>query len=139
VSKLFALAAGIVWALAGWRNVPQLAHPQGVALGFIVATTIGLAFLGGTHWRRDGLRAAAFAAAEATATASVMANTSSSSAVNVFVASPDSVVASRAQRYGALDNAPWMVDAQARPDLENDDAMQVALEDAMEVASSDLA
>lgn len=139
MSKLFALAAGIVWGLAGWRNVPQLAHPQGAALGFIVATTIGLAFLGGTRWRKDGVRAEAFASAEATATASVMANTSASSAVNVFVASPDSVVAARSQRYAALDDAPWMVGAQQRPDLEDSDAMQVALEDAMEVASSDLA
>lgn len=131
MTRAVALVLGVVWALAGWRNLPPLDHRSAVAVGFVMASSIGLAYFAGTRRQHDVNRATAIASAEATALASVAAVTSSSSSVNVFVASPATAAparAARAERYALLEDAPWMVGSHRAPELE-EEAFSVAFED----------
>lgn len=131
MSRVLALVLGVVWALAGWRNLPPLDHGTAAAAGFVMASSIGLAYFAGTRRQRDLNRATATASAEATALASVAAVTSSAASVNVFVASPATVAparAARAERYALLEDAPWMVGAHRAAEVE-EEAFAVALED----------
>lgn len=138
MSRVVALVLGVVWALAGWRNLPPLDHRSASAVGFVVASSIGLAYFAGTRRQRDLNRATAIASAEATAVASVVAQTTASSSVNVFVASPESVSHARAARYAVLDDAPWMVGAHRTLEVE-EDALAVAMEDVVSDSERELA
>ena len=131
MSKFLALALGVTWALAGWRNIPPLEHRAGAAAGVVVASSIALAYFAGCRRQREMNLAVATASAEATAVATVTAATSSSSSVNVFVASAESAAparSARAQRYALLEDAPWMVGTHRAAEVE-EDALACALED----------
>ncbi len=130
MSRVLALVLGVVWALAGWRNLPQLEHGTGQAAGFVIGSSILFAYWAGTRRQRELNLATATASAEATAVAAVTASTSSSSSVNVFVASPATAAPARARaaRFELLEDAPWMVGAHRAAEIE-EDALSVALED----------
>lgn len=134
--RLLALVLAGVWALAGWRNLPQLDHGTGAAAGFVMATSILLAFWAGTRLQRDQNRATAVASAEATAVAAVTAQTTSTAAVNVNVFTPNDAARASARHNlrDPLENAPWLQGAHRRPDLDDSgDAYSVALEDVAEI------
>lgn len=140
MGRLVVAVMAAVWVLAGWRNLPPLAHGQAAAAAVVIASCIAGAYWVGVSRQRSGNLAVAVASAEATAMASVTSSTESrsSAAVNVFVASPQSAAQARMARSGLMDDAPWMVGAHRRFEVEEgDDCLESAMLDVQHEAEYD--
>lgn len=115
--RVIAGAMACAWALAGWRNMPRLAHPAASAAGLAIAGSILIAYwLGGKRVKESAV-AMAVAKAEATALASVQASNDNRSNAQVVVHLDPGVGALRAGQVTGLDSAPWMVGAHRAPEL----------------------
>lgn len=132
MKQLLALALGLGWAFAGARNAPRVEHASAAAFGVAVAGSIWLAYWCGTRRRQDSAVAAAVAKAEARAAA--VAATSSRATANqsvTVVLDPANGASQRGARVYGLDDAPWLAGATVRREVEDEEMVLLAVEDAM--------
>lgn len=128
--RLLAGAIAVAWALAGWRNMPRLEHPQATAAGLAIGGTVWIAYWLGAKQTSATANASAWAKAEARA-AAIAASTSAAAAtsnVNVVFAPELGARMAGEARLTGLESAPWMVGATRDAELEQDFLVQ-ALED----------
>lgn len=138
IKRLLVICFGIGWAFAGFRNLPRLPQPYAAAAGVIVASSLALAYWAGTRRRRDSAVAAAVAKAEAhaAAVANVASSARSDVTTNVIVVDPER----GAQRAGAslgLADAPWLVGRHRTIELDETEALDAALEDALDAREAE--
>lgn len=131
---MIGVGGAIAWALAGWRNMPRLEHPQAAAAGFMVAVSVWLAYWAGTRTQRSKAVAAAVARAEAAALAVAQGGAAASDARAQVVVINNPVAGGRhaAEAAVGLDAAPWLIGAHRAIDLDETEALQVAWEDITE-------
>lgn len=131
VRSLLTVVLGCAWVFAGFRNLPRLSHPSAAAVGLVVGVCLLLAYRAGRRSVSDSAIASAVARAEASALAAARSRAESSSAAqaNVFVNLDPAQGARAAGAATGLDSAPWLVGAHRRAEVEDSEAVELALED----------
>lgn len=128
--RLVAGLIAVAWAVAGWMNLPRLAHPQASAAGFAIAGTCLVCYWLGAKQSKASAWASAWAKAEARANAIASSTSASTSTAQVAVIVSPALGANvqGRGRLTGLEAAPWMLEAHRDAELEQDFLAQ-SLED----------
>lgn len=137
VGSLGTIALSVAWAFAGFRNLPRLSHPQGAAAAVIVAVCILVAYRAGRKAVTASAVAAAVAQAEATAVAAAQSRSDSQATANVIVVNNPQRGARAAGVAAGLDDMPWMIGSHRAVELDETEALDVALEDVLDAREAE--
>lgn len=128
--RLIAWVMAGAFAVSGWRNLPPLPQPTAGAAGLSIAGCVLLAYYAGTRRKRDQAVAVAVARAEARAAARSSAAATAVNHVQVVVPQFGARAAGAAA-FG-LDEAPWLIGTQRAVEVEENEALEAALADALD-------